>query len=152
MIFCVNTNWWKTNHKECFMKNEMFPCDDVIDELLKNYQKPEDLLGEGGLLKMLTKRLTEGALSGEITNHFGYEKNMQGARENGNARNGPLFPTVNRPNPGRQWLETSRNIAPKRPWVAWRNYWSGHPRLQGHQIKTNTKTRFFSTLSGLFCR
>ena len=29
----------------------------IIDSLLKEYKKPEDLIGENGLLKELTKRL-----------------------------------------------------------------------------------------------
>jgi hypothetical protein len=34
--------------------------------LLAGYQKPEDLIGENGLLKQLTKLLVEKALEGEI--------------------------------------------------------------------------------------
>jgi hypothetical protein len=33
---------------------------EVLDQLLKDYQSPEDLLGEGGILKQLTKALIEG--------------------------------------------------------------------------------------------
>ena len=32
---------------------------DLIDKLLGDYQKPEDLIGENGLLKQLTKALVE---------------------------------------------------------------------------------------------
>ena len=32
---------------------------ELLDELLSDYQKPEDLIGENGLLKQLTKRLVE---------------------------------------------------------------------------------------------
>jgi len=32
---------------------------ELIDNLLKDYKKPEDLIGENGLLKQLTKRLLE---------------------------------------------------------------------------------------------
>ena len=32
---------------------------DLIDSLLSNYKKPEDLIGENGLLKQLTKALVE---------------------------------------------------------------------------------------------
>ena len=35
----------------------------LIDELLKNYKKPEDIIGEGGLLKQLTKAVLERALA-----------------------------------------------------------------------------------------
>lgn len=41
--------------------------DELIDNLLKDYQKPEDLIGENGLLKKLTKRLLERAMSAEMT-------------------------------------------------------------------------------------
>lgn len=47
---------------------------ELLDELLKDYQKPEDLLGEDGLLQQLTKALVERALTGELTHHLGYEK------------------------------------------------------------------------------
>jgi transposase-like protein len=48
---------------------------ELLDELLKDYQKPEDVIGENGLLKQLTKALLERAMSAELTNHLGYEKN-----------------------------------------------------------------------------
>jgi putative transposase len=47
---------------------------ELIDKLLKEYKKPEDLVGENGLLKELTKRLLERAMSAEMTEHVGYEK------------------------------------------------------------------------------
>ena len=31
--------------------------EELLESLLSNYQKPEDLLGDSGLLKQLTKRL-----------------------------------------------------------------------------------------------
>ncbi len=34
---------------------------EVLDKLLANYQKPEDIIGENGLLKQLTKALVERA-------------------------------------------------------------------------------------------
>ena len=37
--------------------------DQLIDQLLEGYEKPEDLIGEKGILKQLTKRLLERALS-----------------------------------------------------------------------------------------
>jgi hypothetical protein len=46
----------------------------LLDELLKSYKKPEDILGEQGLLKQLTKALLERALGAELTEHLGYEK------------------------------------------------------------------------------
>jgi putative transposase len=40
----------------------MSTTDQLIDQLLANYQSPEDLLGEQGILKQLTKKLAERAL------------------------------------------------------------------------------------------
>jgi putative transposase len=61
---------------------------DLIDKLLEGYQKPEDLIGENGLLKQLTKALVERALNAELTHHLGYEKNDPDGRGSGNSRNG----------------------------------------------------------------
>ena len=41
---------------------------------LKDYQKPEQILGENSILKQLTKRLAERALQAEMTHHLGYAK------------------------------------------------------------------------------
>jgi putative transposase len=46
----------------------------LIDQLLSDYKKPEDLIGENGLLKELTKAILERALEAEMTDHLGYEK------------------------------------------------------------------------------
>ena len=62
--------------------------DEVLNELLKEYQKPEDLLGKNGLLKQLQKRLLEKALGAELTDHLGYEKHESAGRNSGNSRNG----------------------------------------------------------------
>jgi len=61
---------------------------EVLDELIKDYKKPEDLIGETGLLKQLTKALMERALSAELTHHLGYEKHDPAGYHNGNSRNG----------------------------------------------------------------
>jgi len=50
---------------------------DVLDQILKDYEKPEDLLSENGLLQQLNKALVERALNGEMTHHPGYEKRQQ---------------------------------------------------------------------------
>jgi putative transposase len=59
---------------------------EILEELLKDYKSPEDLLGQGGLLKELTKALVEKALDGELTHHLGYSKHS--ASKSDNARNG----------------------------------------------------------------
>lgn len=48
---------------------------EILDELINDYKNPEDLLGENGLLKQLTKTLLERAMDGELTHEPGYEKN-----------------------------------------------------------------------------
>ncbi len=40
--------------------------EDLLAGLLSNYKKPEDLIGENGLLKQLTKLLVEKALDAEL--------------------------------------------------------------------------------------
>jgi putative transposase len=67
---------------------------ELIDKLLKDYQKPEDLIGENGLLKQLTKRLLERAMSAEMTEHVGYEKHESVGRGSGNSRNGTSEKTI----------------------------------------------------------
>ncbi len=36
---------------------------EILDELIRDYKNPEDLLGENGLLKQLTKTLLERAVN-----------------------------------------------------------------------------------------
>ena len=62
--------------------------DEVLNELLKDYQKPEDLLGQNGLLKQLQKRLLEKAMGAELTVHLGYGKHDPAGKNSGNSRNG----------------------------------------------------------------
>jgi putative transposase len=59
---------------------------ELLEELLKDYKSPEDLLGQGGLLRELTKALVEKALDRELTHHLGYPKHS--ASKSDNARNG----------------------------------------------------------------
>jgi putative transposase len=61
---------------------------ELIDKLLVGYKGPEDLTGESGLLKQLTKALVERALAAELTTHLGYEKHAAEGRHSGNSRNG----------------------------------------------------------------
>jgi len=61
---------------------------------LKNYQKPEDLIGENGLLKQLTKALVERALKSELTHHLGYGRHEGAAATGSNRRNGSSRKTL----------------------------------------------------------
>lgn len=56
---------------------------DIIASLLENYKTPDDLLGEHGLLKQLTKQLVEKALHLEMTEHLTQEQSKNGDAENG---------------------------------------------------------------------
>lgn len=67
---------------------------DLIDQLLANYKKPEDLIGEDGLLKQLTKALVERALAAEMAEHLGHGKNEPVENVAGNTRNGKSKKTL----------------------------------------------------------
>lgn len=70
--------------------------DEQLVALLVDRARSEglQLTGEGGLLQMLTKRVLESALEGEITDHLGYEKHDPAGKNNGNSRNGTRAKTV----------------------------------------------------------
>jgi putative transposase len=67
---------------------------ELLDELLKDYKKPDDLLGQDGLLQQLTKALVERALDGELTHHLGYERHDSAGDNSGNSRNGTTPKTM----------------------------------------------------------
>jgi putative transposase len=67
---------------------------ELIDELLKSCKNPEDILGEGGLLKQLTKAVVERALEGEMTEHLGYSKYSPIGKNRSNSRNGKTSKTI----------------------------------------------------------
>jgi putative transposase len=68
--------------------------DELLDDLMKNYKKPEDLIGENGLLKQLTKALVERAMKTEMTDHLGYDKHDPAGKKSGNSRNGNSKKTI----------------------------------------------------------
>lgn len=68
--------------------------DGLLDQLLKDYKKPEDILGEQGLLKRFSKAVLERALGAELTEHLGYEKHDPAGYGSGNARNGATEKTL----------------------------------------------------------
>lgn len=67
---------------------------ELVDGLLKDYKSPEDLLGENGLLKQLTKALLERAMEAEMADHLGYEKYDPAGHNSGNSRNGKSRKTI----------------------------------------------------------
>jgi hypothetical protein len=61
-----------------------------------------ELIGPGGLLNQLTKRVLESALEAETTEHLGYDQHDPVGRGSGNSRNGVRPNTVLTPDrPGR---------------------------------------------------
>jgi len=76
------------------MTKEKSIDNELIDNLLKDYKKPEDLIGENGLLKQLTKQLLERAMAAEMTEHVGYDKHDPGGNNSGNSRNGKSAKTI----------------------------------------------------------
>lgn len=80
---------------------------ELLDQLLNEYEKPEDLLG-GGLLQQLTKALVERALEGEMTHHLGYQKHDLTGNNSGNSRNGTTPKTI-KSKRGQTEIEASRD-------------------------------------------
>ena len=66
----------------------------LLDALLKDYTNPQDILGEHGLLKQLTKRLVERVLEAELTAHLGYAPHVRHGTAEHNTRNGKGHKTV----------------------------------------------------------
>jgi putative transposase len=62
--------------------------DDVVDALLAGASTEEEIVGPGGVLSQLTKRLVERALEVEITDHVGYARHQEPRGGSGNTRNG----------------------------------------------------------------
>jgi len=60
--------------------------DEVLDE--------QEIVGPGGLLSQLTKRLVERAMEVELTEHLGYEPHLEPPGGAGNARNGSTPKTL----------------------------------------------------------
>lgn len=61
---------------------------ELLDELLKDYSTPEDLLGKDGIMAELKKRLIERAMEAEMEDHLGYAKNGNRVEGSDNYRNG----------------------------------------------------------------
>lgn len=68
--------------------------EELLAGLLANYKNPEDLIGEEGLLKHLTKLVVERALEAELSEHLGHDKHGSVANDAGNTRNGKSRKTL----------------------------------------------------------
>ncbi|HEP9512271.1 TPA: IS256 family transposase [Pseudomonas aeruginosa] len=76
------------------MKKKHDVPESLLASLLADYKKPEDLIGENGLLKQLTKLLVEKALDAELTEHLGHGRHEPVANPGGNTRNGKSRKTL----------------------------------------------------------
>ena len=82
---------------------------DVVDRLLAEHGKrPEDIAGENGWLKQLTKAILERALNAELSDHLGYAKHDPAGYKSGNSRNGKTKKTL-KGDFGEMELETPRD-------------------------------------------
>jgi putative transposase len=68
--------------------------DELIDELLAGVRSEEEIVGPGGLLADLTRRLVERAMDAELTEHLGYEHGQPPPGGAGNTRNGTTPKTL----------------------------------------------------------
>ena len=68
--------------------------DELVDELLAGAKTEEEIVGPGGLLSQLTKRLVERAMEVELTDHLGYEPHQEPSGGAGNTRNGSTPKTL----------------------------------------------------------
>ncbi len=76
-------------------------AEDVVDQqqlaeqlLAQAKAQGIDLVGPGGLLNQITKRVLEAALEAEMSEHLGYDKHEYVGRDGGNSRNGVRPKTV----------------------------------------------------------
>lgn len=76
-------------------------ADEVVDQqqlaeqlLAQAKAQGIDLVGPGGLLNQITKRVLEAALEAEMSEHLGYDKHEYIGRDGGNSRNGVRPKTV----------------------------------------------------------
>lgn len=68
--------------------------DEMLDELIGDAKSQEDLFGNGGIIKELSKRLMERMLEAEMTYQLGYEKYSPEGKTKNNSRNGKTSKTV----------------------------------------------------------
>jgi len=83
--------------------------DDVVDELLAGARTEEEIVGPGGLLSQLTKRLVERALEVELTDHLGYKPHREPPGGAGNTRNGRSQPKTLKTDHGPVEIRTPRD-------------------------------------------
>lgn len=68
--------------------------DELVDGLLAGARSEEEIVGPGGLLADLTRRLVERAMAAELTEHLGFEPHQEPPGGTGNTRNGSTPKTL----------------------------------------------------------
>jgi putative transposase len=76
------------------MMGDMEIPDELIDQLLGEYQGPEQLTGPDGLINQLRKRLIERAAGAELEQHLGYPSGAEAPEAQPNRRNGTTSKTL----------------------------------------------------------
>ena len=76
------------------MGNEREIPDELIDQLLGEYEGPEQLTGPDGLINQLRKRLIERAAGAELAEHLGYPLGAEPGEAQSNRRNGTSSKTL----------------------------------------------------------
>src|SRR5438309_8147787 len=76
------------------MMGDMEIPDELIDQLLGEYQGPEQLTGPDGLINQLRRRLIERAAGAELAEHLGYPAGAEPPERQPNRRNGTSSKTV----------------------------------------------------------
>src|SRR5215475_11506635 len=69
-------------------------ADELIDQLIAGYRKPEDLTGPNGLIKQLIGKLVTRAMNAELDHHLGYEVGQAPPEGQSNRRNGKTSKTL----------------------------------------------------------
>jgi putative transposase len=82
--------------------------DEVIDQLLAGARSEDEIVGPGGVLAQLTKRLVERVLQAELTEHLGYAPHREPPGGVGNSRNGSTPKTL-QTEQGRVEIKTPRD-------------------------------------------
>src|SRR5260370_7246699 len=60
----------------------------LLDQVLADYKKPEDIIGKTGEQNELPKAIRDRAHAAELTNHLGFENHDPAGHGSGNTRNG----------------------------------------------------------------
>ena len=66
----------------------------LLDQIDFHGLSQEDIFGQDGIIKDLTKRVVERALNAEMDHHLGYEKHSKAGDNSGDSRNGTSKKTI----------------------------------------------------------